>query len=59
MDTQITLARYIGKQLRAAREDKQLSQEDIADALGITRGAVGHIERGKTLLSLASPLYAL
>jgi transcriptional regulator with XRE-family HTH domain len=52
MDTQITLARYIGKQLRAAREDKQLSQEDIADALGITRGAVGHIERGKTLLSL-------
>lgn len=37
----------IGSKLRYAREQKGLSQEDIADALGIGQSTIGRIENGE------------
>lgn len=38
----------IGKRIKLLREAKGLSQQDLADRLGITRGAVVHWETGRT-----------
>lgn len=38
----------IGILLRKCREQKGLSQENIADALGVTSSAISKIEMGKT-----------
>lgn len=52
----------LGAAIRAAREDKALSQEELAHAAGIDRSHMGKIERGErnvTLLSLIRAAGAL
>lgn len=40
------LTKEIGKRVRAEREKKKLSQEELADLAGFYRTYVGHIETG-------------
>jgi len=42
----------IAKKLRAIREQRNLSQEDVARQLGVTTGAYGSFERAKNLISV-------
>lgn len=46
------LYQTIGKRIRAAREDKGLSQAEIGLALGMTRANVANLEAGKTRILL-------
>jgi transcriptional regulator with XRE-family HTH domain len=48
------LQRTVGRNLRAHREDKGLSQEAFADELGVHRTYMGGIERGERNLTLKS-----
>jgi transcriptional regulator with XRE-family HTH domain len=48
------LQRAVGRNLRAYREGKDLSQEAFADALGVHRTYMGGIERGERNLTLKS-----
>lgn len=48
------LQRTLGRNLRAYREAKELSQEAFADVLGFHRTYVGGLERGERNLSLQS-----
>ena len=45
-----TLKRKIGTRLRQAREDKGLTQEEVADLLGLTDVGYGAYERGQRLI---------
>jgi len=42
-----TLAETIGHNLRYARESKRMTQQDVADQLGVTRSAYANIELGR------------
>jgi len=42
----------IAQKLRTAREEKDLSQEDVAKQLGVTAGAYGSFERATNLIAL-------
>lgn len=48
------LQRVVGRNLRAYREVKGLSQEAFADELGVHRTYMGGIERGERNLTLKS-----
>jgi len=48
------LQRTVGRNLRAYREAKGLSQESFADLLGYHRTYVGGLERGERNLTLKS-----
>lgn len=48
------LQRTIGRNLRAYRQAKGLSQEALADVLGVHRTYMGGIERGERNLTLRS-----
>jgi transcriptional regulator with XRE-family HTH domain len=48
------LQRIVGRNLRAYRMGRGLSQEEFADVLGIHRTYMGGIERGERNLSLSS-----
>ena len=48
------LQRTVGRNLRAYREAKGLSQEAFADVLGVHRTYMGGIERGERNLTLRS-----
>lgn len=48
------LQRTVGKNLRAYRQAKGLSQEAFADLLDMHRTYIGGIERGERNLSLAT-----
>ena len=48
------LQRTVGRNLRAYRKTKGLSQEDFADELGVHRTYMGGIERGERNLTLKS-----
>jgi transcriptional regulator with XRE-family HTH domain len=48
------LQRTVGRNLRAYREAKGLSQEAFADLLGVHRTYMGGIERGERNLTLRS-----
>ena len=59
-DPKITAA--VGERLRQRREEKNVSQEQLAELAGVDRGYVSLVERGKvnptvtTLVRLASSL---
>ena len=44
--------RKLGAAIRAARLERELSQEALADAAGIDRSHMGKIERGKCNVSV-------
>jgi transcriptional regulator with XRE-family HTH domain len=46
------LQRTVGRNLRAYREARELSQEAFADVLGVHRTYMGGIERGERNLTL-------
>jgi transcriptional regulator with XRE-family HTH domain len=48
------LQKTLGRNLRAYREGKSLSQESFADELGVHRTYMGGIERGERNLTLKS-----
>jgi transcriptional regulator with XRE-family HTH domain len=48
------LQRTVGRNLRAHREQRELSQEGFADLLGIHRTYMGGLERGERNLTLKS-----
>jgi transcriptional regulator with XRE-family HTH domain len=48
------LQRTVGRNLRAYREAKGLSQEGLADVLGVHRTYMGGVERGERNLTLKS-----
>jgi transcriptional regulator with XRE-family HTH domain len=48
------LQRAVGRNLRAYREAKGLSQESFADVLGVHRTYMGGVERGERNLTLKS-----
>jgi transcriptional regulator with XRE-family HTH domain len=39
----------IRKQLRKARRDLEMSQQELADRVGVTRAHISNIEHGKTV----------
>jgi transcriptional regulator with XRE-family HTH domain len=49
----------LGREIKRLREDKGLSQEALADVAGLTQGAVGHIESGRTKVLKSDVLYRL
>lgn len=49
--------RHLGDQIRAARLQAGLSQEQLADQAGVHRTYVGSVERGERNISVGS-LYA-
>jgi transcriptional regulator with XRE-family HTH domain len=48
------LQRTVGRNLRAYREAKGMSQEAFADVLGVHRTYMGGVERGERNLTLKS-----
>lgn len=48
------LQRTVGRNLRAYRTDRGLSQEAFADVLGVHRTYMGGLERGERNLTLRS-----
>lgn len=48
------LQRAVGRNLRAYRLERGLSQEDFADVLGVHRTYMGGLERGERNLTLKS-----
>jgi transcriptional regulator with XRE-family HTH domain len=48
------LQRAVGRNLRAYRLERGLSQEDFADVLGVHRTYMGGVERGERNLTLRS-----
>lgn len=48
------LQRLVGRNVRAIRQARGLSQEQFADAIGVHRTYVGGIERGERNLTLQS-----
>ena len=46
------LAKAFGDRVRARREARGLSREDLADLAGLHRTMVGHVERGETTPTL-------
>ncbi len=46
------LKEEIGDKLREAREEKSMSQDEVAKMLGLSKVGYGALERGKNLISL-------
>ncbi len=50
----MTFDEYIGKVIREARMKKGMSQRELAEKVGLTRGQYSHYETGKNSMSLES-----
>ena len=48
------IQKWVGSRIRALREEKNLSQEALADLCGINRSHMGKIERGEVNLGVAT-----
>jgi transcriptional regulator with XRE-family HTH domain len=46
------LQKVVGRNLRARRQAKELSQEEFADSIGVHRTYLGDVERGERNISL-------
>jgi transcriptional regulator with XRE-family HTH domain len=46
------LYKEFGQRLRSAREDRQLTQKDVADRVGLKRTSITNIERGRQHIAL-------
>lgn len=57
-----SLYKWLGSRIRALRQDRGLTQTDLADAVGITRASLANIEAGRqrslvhTMVGLAKAL---
>ncbi len=47
------MQKYIGRQLKAARQNKRLTQEQAAEAVGLSAKHYGCIERGEVSTTIA------
>jgi len=47
-------AEKLGKNLKRIRTEKDITQSDIARSLGVSRGFVSNLEKGKTNPTLAT-----
>jgi len=47
-------AQKLGKNLKRIRTEKGISQSDVAESLGVSRGFISNIEKGKTNPTLAT-----
>ena len=47
------MQKYIGRQLKTARQNKKLTQEQIAEAVGLSAKHYGCIERGEVSTTVA------
>ncbi len=47
-----------GREIRALRAGRRLSQEQLADAIGVNRRVIGELERGKGSVRLEIALAA-
>lgn len=47
-----SISKNVAKRLRQSRRGAGLTQEEVADKLGIARSAYGHMESGRNLISL-------
>jgi transcriptional regulator with XRE-family HTH domain len=54
MQDVITVRRHLGTRVRALREKKRWSQEDLAHESGLARSFAGAIERGEKDLRLTT-----
>ena len=54
MNVQDNIVDYkeIGQRVRKLRRDQNLTQEQVAELIGVSCSFVGHIERGEKILSL-------
>ncbi|MBQ7446922.1 MAG: helix-turn-helix transcriptional regulator [Eubacterium sp.] len=43
---------YVGKAIRERRNELKLSQQTVADRIGVTRGAYSQYETGKNAISM-------
>jgi transcriptional regulator with XRE-family HTH domain len=58
MDNDTKLLKGIGKNLLKLREEKHISQKELADAMGIAQTQYGKVERGEVVPSLPTLLKA-
>lgn len=48
------ILKRVGRTIRALRENKKLTQEELADLAGLHRAYIGQIERGEKNLGLVN-----
>ncbi len=46
------LPKVLGKKMKRIRKDRGLTQEEVADKIGVSRAYVGYIEQGRNAPSL-------
>lgn len=42
----------IGKRIRACRQENRMTQENLAEAIGVSTSFIGHVERGSRIPSV-------
>ena len=48
----MTVYKEMGQRLRQKRKELKLTQRQLANALGVTPGYIGHLERGTRVMSV-------
>ena len=47
-----TVYKEIGQRIRQRRKELKITQKDLAAAMGLTAGYIGHLERGTRTMSI-------